>query len=217
MSLNTKMQLDARGEVTGASITTTSGPYATVLREIATNAQRTGTERFAASILRVHDGGGTGDVMVDPVVPVTDTYHLSGTFKLALQPGWLDGDSFTLPTGLRVIRRPADGLAGPMEMRDLPAAEATPCYAGQQEETLLLALPEGRAPDRLPPDRDVSGKGFRYTSHYAFDAGAIIAQRRFVSTFSEPLCQGDVRASVAKALDAIRRDLNVRFALATAK
>jgi hypothetical protein len=154
---------------------------------------------------------------VDPLVPVTDTYHLSGTFKLAPQPGWLDGDSFALPTGLRVILRPGDGLAGPMGMRDLPDTESTPCYAGHQEETLSLALPEGRRPDRLPRDRNITGEGFRYMSHYAFNEGAIVARRSFVSTFSGPLCQGAVRASVAKAFDAIRRDLAARFALEAAK
>jgi hypothetical protein len=215
MSLNTKMRLDPAGEVTGESITTAAGPYATALRGIASRAQGTGTERFAANILR--DGGGTGDVIVDPLVPVTDTYHLSGTFKLAPQPGWLDGDSFALPTGLRVIPRPGDGLAGPMGMRNLPATESTPCYAGQQEETLSLALPEGHRPDRLPRDRTITGEGFRYMSHYAFNEGAIVARRSFVSTFSGPLCQGAVRASVAKAFDEIRRDLAARFALEAAK
>jgi hypothetical protein len=102
-------------------------------------------------------------------------------------------------------------------MRNLPVTEPTPCYAGQQDETLSLQLPERRTPDRLPRDRDIAGTGFRYTSHYAFDRGAIIAQRRFVSTFDQPLCEGDVRASVAKAFDEIRRDLNVRVTLTTTK
>jgi hypothetical protein len=211
MSLSTKMRLDPAGEVTGESITTTTGPYATALRGIASRAQGTGTKRFAANIL--HNGGGTGDVTVDPLVPVTETYHLSGIFKLAPEPGWLDGDSFALPTGLGVIPRPGDGLAGPMEMRDLPDTEPTPCYAGQQQETLSLALPEGRRPDRLPRDREIKEEGFRYVSHYAFNDGIIVVQRSFVSTFSGPLCQGAVRASVAKAFDTIRRDLAVRFAL----
>jgi len=215
VSLDTKMRLDPAGVVTGDSTTTAAGPYATALRGIASRAQGTGTERFAANILR--SVSGTGDVTVEPLVPVTDTYHLSGTFTLAPQPGWLDGDSFALPTGLRVILRPGDGLAGPMEMRDLPDTEPTPCYAGQQQETLSLAVPEGRRPDRLPRDRDFTGEGFHYTSHYAFSDGAIVVQRRFVSTFPAPLCQGAVRASVAKAFDAIRRDLAVRFALEAAK
>jgi hypothetical protein len=211
------MHLDPAGEVTGESMTTAVGPYATVLRGVAARAQGVGTEKFAANIMRAHDGSGTGDFVVAPLVPVTDTYHLFGTFKLAPQPGWLDGDTFVLPTGLRVIRRPADGLAGSIATRNLPAAEATPCYAGQQEETLSLALPAGRMPDRLPRDRDIIGEGFRYTSHYAFDGRAIIVQRSFVSTFPEPLCKGSVRASVAKAIDAIRRDLKVQFALKAAQ
>ena len=214
-SLTTEMRLGSAGVVTGESITSAAGPYATALRGIASRAQGTGTARFAANILR--NDGGTGDVTLDPLEPVTDTYRLSGTFQLAPQPGWMDGDSFALPTGIRVIKRPGDGLAGPMEMRDLPDTESTPCYAGEQEETLSLLLPEGRKPDRLPHDRDITGEGFRYTSHYAFDAGAIVAQRRFISTFSEPLCQGPLRASVARAFDEIRRDLNVRFTLEGAK
>lgn len=217
MTLSTKARLDPAGEVTGESVTTAAGPYATVLRGIAARAQQQGTERFAAKVMRERDGGGTGDVRMDSFVPVNDTYHISGTFRLAPQPGWLDGDSFTLPTGLRVMARPADGLAGPMEMRELPVTEPTPCYAGQQEETLALQLPEGHTPDRLPRDRDIAGEGFHYTSHYAFDNGTIMARRRFVSTFAEPLCRGTVRASVARAFDLIRRDLEARFTLETAK
>jgi hypothetical protein len=215
MSLSTKMRLDPAGEVTGDSITTAAGPYATALRGIASRAQGTGTERFAANILR--NSGGTGDFTVDPLVPVAETYHLSGSFRLGPQPGWLDGDSFELPTGLGALLRPGDGLAGPMQMRDLPDTESTPCYAGQQEETLSLSLPEGRRPDRLPHDREITGEGFRYVSHYAFSDGTIVAQRRFASTFTEPLCQGAVRASVARALEPIRRDLAARFALEAAK
>jgi hypothetical protein len=71
--------------------------------------------------------------------------------------------------------------------------------------------------DRLPRDRDIAGDGFHYTSHYALNGDAIIARRRFVSTFAEPLCQNIVRASVAKAFDAIRRDLDTRFALEATK
>jgi hypothetical protein len=213
VSLSSEMRLDPNGEVTGRSVTIAAGPYATILRGFAARAQGIGTELFAANILREHNGGGTGNVVVAPLVPVTDTYRLSGTFKLAPQPGWLDGDSFALPTGLQMIRRPADGLAGPIEMRNLPTTEATPCYAGQQEETLSLTLPEGYSPGRLPRDRDIVGNGFQYTSHYLFDGNTIAVKRSFVSTFPEPLCQGEVRASVAKAFETIRRDLDARFVL----
>jgi hypothetical protein len=129
MSLNTKVRLDPAGEITGESTTTAAGPYATALRGIASRAQGTGTEPFAANILG--NDGGTGDITVDPLVPITEPYHLSGSFRLAPPPGWLDGDSFELPTGLGVLSRPGDGLAGPMQMRDLPDTESTPwlCWA----------------------------------------------------------------------------------------
>jgi hypothetical protein len=213
MSLATTMRLDTDGVVTGQTTTTATGPYATALRGVASRAEATGTERFAAAVLRDRGRTGTGDVTMDKLVPVTDTYHFSGTFRLAPQPGWLEGDSFVPPSGLRVLLSPGDGLAGPLEMRNLPVTEPTPCYAGQQDEAISLALPEGRAPDRLPRDRDIAGEGFRYTSHYAFEGGTILVQRRFVSTFSAPLCQGAVRASAAKAFEEIRRDLEARFAL----
>ena len=210
-SLHTTMRLDQAGNITGESVTTAKGPYATALRSHARRAQGMGTDRYAATLVRANSG--TGDVTIEPLLPVTGAYRLSGSFKLAPQPGWVEGDSFVLPTGLREFGRPGDGLAGPLSRRDLPVSEPTPCYAGQQEEALSLTLPEGHTPDRLPHDRDIAGEGFRYTSHYAFEDGAILAQRRFVSTFSEPLCQGSVRESVAKAFDQIRRDLDVRFAL----
>jgi hypothetical protein len=212
-SLITKMHLDANGEVSGESVTTAAGPYATILRGFATRAQGTGPERFAANILREHGNSGSGDVTITPSIPLTETYRLSGTFKLAPQPGWLDGDSFTLPTGLQMIRRPADGLAGPIEMRNLPPTEPTPCYAGQQDETLSLTLPDGYAADRLPRDRDIVGDDFRYISHYTVDGRTVTAYRSFVSTFHEPLCLGEVRTSVAKAFEVIRRDLDARFIL----
>ena len=88
---------------------------------------------------------------------------------------------------------------------------------GSRRRTLSLALPGGRRPDRLPRDRNITGEGFLYMSHYAFNEGAIVARRSFVSTFSGPLCQGAVRASVAKAVDPIRRDLAARLALEAAK
>ncbi len=103
------------------------------------------------------------------------------------------------------------------ELRNLPVTEPSPCYADQQEEILSLALPAGLMPDRLPRDRDIAGEGFRYTSHYAFQDEVIVAKRRFVSTFAEPLCEGSVHASVMKAFDEIRRDLHARFVLEAAR
>ena len=118
------------------------------MRGIASRAQGTGTERFVA-ILRK---SATGDVAVDPLVPVTETYQLSGSFGLAPQPGWLgrwflshNGSWGATASWRRAGRTDADA--------HLPDTESTPCYAGQQEETLPLALPEGRRPDRLPQDR----------------------------------------------------------------
>ena len=134
---------------------------------------------WAASVLRERAGNGSGSLTLEPLDTIASPYHLSGKFDLGKRGAWLDGDSFAIPSGLRVLGRPGDFLAGPLGMRDLPAAEPTPCYAGHEDETLTLTLPQGRVPERLPADRTASGSGFSYHSHYAFADGKVTVERSF--------------------------------------
>lgn len=144
-------------------------------------------------------------------------YRVEGRFTLDPHPGWLEGDFFLVPTGLRLLTRTGDGLIGPMRERKLPVAEPTPCYAGRQEEELSLALPPGHRPSRLPKDATVEGSFFCHESRWALTGDTVTVRRSLVSTLDQSLCEGGRRAEAAKALAAIRRDLDARIELKSAE
>ena len=215
--LHTTAVLSTDGTVSGTSTTEGHGPYATALRLVGRASRAQGAEAFAAAQLRSLNESGRGSV----VLPETDAtgldYRIEGYFTFDPHPGWLEGDSFLVPTGLRLLARTGDGLIGPMREQKLPVAEPTPCYAGRQEEELSLALPPGHRPSRLPKDTTVDGSFFRYESRWALVDGMVTVRRSLVSTTDQFLCQDGRRAEAAKALAAIRRDLDARIDLKTAE
>ena len=71
-------------------------------------------------------------------------------------------------------------------------------------------LPDGHKIARLPKDREVTGDGFRFTSHWSLDASTLKVTREMVSTIDHPICEGKQRQQTARALQAIRRDYEER-------
>ncbi len=98
-------------------------------------------------------------------------------------------------------------------MRNLPAGEPTPCYAGRQEEELSLTLPPGYRPARMPKGRRVENEAFTYESRWSLEEGVLRVSRRLTSRVDRPLCEGTLRAAAAKALEDIRRDQDARVEL----
>ena len=211
--LITTMRLEPDGRVTGESVTEAAGPYATVLRQSATLVLSQGGERAVAERLRALGQPGKGEFDPGPLDSTGPEYRVSARFTLDARPGRLDGDGFAVPTGLRLLPRPGDGLLGPLGPRDLPVSEPTPCYAGRQEEELVLELPPGYRPARLPRARRVEDPAFTYESRWSLEAGALRVTRRLVSRVDRPLCEGALRAAAAKALEEIRRDHDARVEL----
>lgn len=211
--LHTTMRLEPDGRITGDSTTEAAGPYATVLRQFGSRIMAQGGERAATERLRFLNQPGQGDVSPALLDPVGLDYRITAHFVLDAQPGILEGDGFLVPTGMRLLPRPGDGLLGPISNRALPVAEPTPCYAGQQEEDLSLALPAGYRPARLPRARQIDEEAFTYTSRWSIEEGTLRVVRRLVSRISQPLCEGPLRAATARALDEIRRDQDVRLEL----
>lgn len=215
--LHTAAVLGTDGTVSGTSTIEGHGPYATALRLVGRASRAQGAEQFAAAQLRNLNESGQGSV----ALPETDTlgldYRIEGRFTLDAHPGWLEGDSFMVPTGLRLLTRTGDGLIGPVHERKLPVAEPTPCYAGRQEEDLSLAFPPGYHPSHLPKDATVAGSFFRYESRWAFADDTVTVHRSLVSTLDQFLCEGGSRAEAAKAWASIRRDLDARIDLKSAE
>ncbi len=210
--LVTTASLDQFGQVKGESVTETTGPYTKNLRGAMRQAQAEGAERAAARQLMTRGTPGTGAFELPAAGALDFNERLAGHFTLNPQSGWLDGDSFILPTGLRILGRPGEGLLGPIGER-FPVTEPTPCYAGVQEEELRLQLPPGYRPVSLPRARTIQGTAFRYESQWSVEKNVIQVKRRFVSQIDQPLCAGPLRAEAAKALNDIQRDQEARISL----
>ncbi len=211
--LQTTMILSAEGVVTGKSVTDSAGPYATVLRQFANRVLARGGAAAAADQLRSLGQAGGGVLTPGALDTMGPDYQMRGHFTLEPHPEWLDGDGFALPTGLRLLPRPGDGMLGPLSIRDLPVAEPTPCYAGEQTEELSLELPPGYHPARLPRPRQVADAAFSYDSRWTFAEGTVSVRRKFVSRIDQPLCEGALRLAAAKALEEIRRDIAAQITL----
>jgi hypothetical protein len=210
--LRTVLRMDSDGALEGESVTDAAGPYALVLRGAGARSMARGSEADAAERLRGLQQAGTGEVMPAPLEPVGDTYRITGRFRLEPRPGMIEGDSFVLPTGLRFLPRPGEGLLGPLT-RGVGADQPAPCYAGRQEEDLTLELPVELRPLRLPRGREIRHELFDYSSQWSLEGSTLRVQRVFEGRFTEQVCEGELRAAAARALEDVRRDHEVRIEL----
>jgi hypothetical protein len=211
--LVTRAVLDADGIVRGESVTEATGPFATDLRFHRHRILAQGMERAAANHLRWQGSSGSGTFTPTTEDTLGPDHAIAGRFVLAARPRMLEGKSFQLPTGLRLLPRPGDKLLRPTTILAPPSTAPTPCHAGTQTEELSLSLPSGFRPTRLPRPRTVTDEAFAFESRWSFEDGAVTVRRRFVSRVAAPLCEGPVRARVAKLLDEVRSDLNARVAI----
>jgi len=212
-SLVTKAQLGEDGTIEGESSTIASGPFSIALRLAAKAIDREGQENAAQARLKSSGEDGSGSFGFPPLTAIDGDYSVVGHFHLDARPELLDGDTFALPVGLRLLPRPGDLLLGPLGLRNLKDNEPTPCYAGRQSETLSLALPMGWQVARLPRDVAIDNALLHYETHWTAAQHLVSVQRSVTSTIGSPLCEGETRREIAEALSAIRRDLNVEIGL----
>ncbi len=205
--------LSPDGRIDGQSRTDATGAYGVTLRHVARGIAVDGADGMAEKQLKALGLDGTGHLETAPSGTLEAAAWINGRYSLKPDTRMMDGGEFALPTGLRMLARPGDGLIGPLSVRDLSPSEPTPCFGGRQLEELSLTLPEGRKIARLPKDREVVGDGFRFTSHWAMDASVLKVTREMVSTIDRPVCEGEQRRQTARALQDIRRDYaeRVRF------
>jgi len=204
--MKTDMTMGADGQVTGTTTTTARGAFGIWLR----NTARTVGEHnpgAAVVLLRQHGTPGSGLFSFDPPTSPGDDYTVRGTFKLDDQSGLLRGGFFALWTGLRILPRPGDVLAGPMFIPDLRANQPTFCYPGVQSEELSLTIPEDRELGALPEDIKIDTDHVRYRAHWALDGTRVTVSREFQSLAPGPICSGEVREEMAGVLTKVRADM----------
>ena len=212
-SFVTKAQLREDGTVEGESSTVASGPFSILLRLAAKGIDRKGQENAAQARLKLSAEDGSGSFGFSPPTAIDGDYSVVGHFHLDARPELLDGDTFALPVGLRLLPRPGDLLLGPLGLRNLKDSEATPCHAGRQSETLSLALPMGWQVARLPRDVEIDNALLHYETHWTTAQHLVSVQRSVTSRVGSSLCEGETRREIAKALSAIRKDLDVEIGL----
>lgn len=208
----TTVTLKADGKAAGDTMNEALGPFAAELRRLGSvlNARDDRSRRLAAFLLRTLGREGKGDFTVSDPTAVTPAAQVKSHFELTQQPGWLEGDAFLMPEGMRLTPHLGEGLLGPVELRDLPASAPTPCFSGRQEEDLTLIIPPGNKPGRVPQDAKITTPYFEYESHWTSAPGKLAVHRVIQTHFTTALCEGDMRAKVAAALPDLRRDLNTR-------
>ncbi len=218
LQTTTDANLAEDGRITGTTITRGTGPAAIVARFLARAVQSRGdgaadlAERQLASIGEV----GTGRFMPPDADSLGGTATLAGQFTLEPQPGLLEGDAFAPPRGLALFVPPGDLLLGPANSLSLSEDEPTPCFPGHQIEELLLLLPAGHAPAKLPPDRAVENAAFAYHSHWTLHDNVLTVRRELNSNIATPLCEGASRHEAVAAMRLIRRDRQAMVTLEAA-
>jgi transglutaminase-like putative cysteine protease len=215
VELNTQAELNEDGVMRGTSTTIATGPFATMLRGLSRNLQIEGPVAGERQ-LKGQGVNGTGQFTFLESAPLARDYRLTGSFTLDGRREIVDGASFTLPTGLRLIARPGDYLAGQIFARPLKPSETIPCWSGRQVENLALSVPEGRKLDRLPKPIDINKDGVSYKSVWSQDERVIRVHREFTSDFKEALCGPDQRRAMASTLNTIRADIDRNVSLADA-
>ena len=210
----TKAKLEPDGTIEGDTTTVASGPFAISLRLAARSIDQQGRKPAARAQLKSLGVDGSGSFAFAAPTDIEGDYSVTGQFKLDARPELLDGATFRLPIGLRLLERPGDPLLGPLGLNHLKDSEPTPCHAGRQTETLSLALPEGWRVTRVPRDVQIDNALLHYETRWTVAQGLVSVQRELASNASGPLCEGDTRKQAAHALSAIRRDLDAQIGLA---
>jgi transglutaminase-like putative cysteine protease len=210
----TKAALSMDGLVEGESSTVASGPFAISLRLVARGIDQQGQQRAARAQLKLFGEEGSGSFAFPATSSADGEYRVSGHFRLDARPELLDGRTFSLPVGLRLLVRPGDLLIGPLSLRDLGDAEPTPCYAGKQIEDISLALPEGWRVSHAPQDVRFESELVHFETRWKVAQRLVSVRRELTSTATGPLCDGETRRQAAQALAVIRRDQTAQIGLA---
>jgi len=215
-TLTTEATLLPDGSMKGSSVVEASGMFADLLRRSGSGILSVGLERGASQSLTnlSQRGEGVFDKPDDPHL-LTPTYRISGRFTLEARPEILEEESFSPPPGHAVLPRPGDLLNGALYGK-APPEEPTICLPGRQVTVLSLTLPPGRQLVSLPKEKTLSGAGTEYSVRWTQEGDKVTVRREFVSKIKGPLCEGPVRAEVAKLQEAIRSDYRTSISLAPA-
>jgi transglutaminase-like putative cysteine protease len=212
-TLRTVARLLPDGRISGTTVSAATGALSTWLRGIGRLIPSAESEGMAKRLLRAQGQDGKANFEPTSAVASSPSYSITAHFDLEPRPKLVAGDSFVPPVGLALVRRPGDGLMGPLSASDLEDGEETPCYSGRQTEELSLELPPRKHLVRLPTDLRIENDYVRYASHWSLAGSMLTVRREFSAAIDKPLCVGRARLAAAAALREIREDYRTTVAL----
>jgi hypothetical protein len=213
ITVRTAARLTSDGRLSGTGITTATGPFSVVLRQLAANVEAVGEARAVQEILHRAGASGTGSLQLDPPYLLAPNYTIATQFELEPNLDLLSGRPFSMPAGMRMASVAGDILMGPLFFIHLSDDELTPCYQGHASETLSLELPKNKRLVRLPDDQTIRTSNIMFAAHWSFKGQVVQVTRDFVSHLDTPLCSGLLRRETAAALHEIAASYAVRISL----
>jgi len=201
--LQTVSTLQADGRVNGSTHISAKGPLGIALRGSAMTIESEGKENVASTVLNNigNSGEGTFD-FASPHDHLSDPYEISGSFSLDPRARIVDGKSFSIPTGLRILPLVADGIFWP----GVPRSDevATGCFSAHQVEELRLSIPEGWEFARTPSDQNIESQYFNFHAIWKSNGREVSVKRELTVQSPETLCGGSVLKEFLETASKIR-------------
>jgi transglutaminase-like putative cysteine protease len=207
---DTELTIDPDGTVTGDTATIAEGPSAITLREVASNIEDEGPGIAAENQLRRLGTPGQGEFSFETPLELGDSYGVQGHFTLDDKLADGPEDHFSLPAGLPVLTRGSGFLVSDNAVDHGNHL----CYAGQQIETIHLALPKSVTITTLPPAVTIQGGYASYTASYTQEANTLVVERKLTITAPHPTCTHAEYEAMRPVLLAAHHDTRTQLAVA---
>jgi hypothetical protein len=195
MRVRTQAKLDDEGTITGETSTVARGPFGVSLRGDAADIEKNGDP----------DLGEGNQATFDFAAPATPGAEYKAVVRFtSSKPESLSGDKFTIPA-FTYLPKVGDKLMGPLEEAKLRDSEPTACFTGTSIEEGSLELPSGKRIEKLPADVTIADTHLRYTIRWQIEGQVVSYRQALVSVTDQPLCEGELRKSIAMDLTKIRK------------
>jgi len=208
-SRRTRVTIAADGTVSGETVQTGTGIFASVARAVAGNISRTGAERAAEQQLRSIGTPGTGRFEIGTLSELGETYSVKANFVLNNRVRVAPATSLPVPSGLGILARPGAFLLG---ARHQNRTQPFQCFAGRQVEEVEVTFADGLPLPNLLRGRTIETAAFVYRSDYRLEGRTWVVRREFTSRVEGQVCAPEMEAAIADSMRAVNGSLSSRMA-----
>ena len=213
-TIETTAHIDNDGNIIGSTKTAGTGPFSIALRQIALAIQARGPQQTATAFLRQTGIPGSGNFETGAPLDVAHDFSVTSTFTMGPYREIAAGRRVGMPDNFDLLGSPGDILIGPLANTAVKDTDPTPCYSGHASQDISLEAPAGRHFLNPPPDTSIKNRNLSYVARWSLTDHTVTLHREVTANFDAPLCSGQTRAEMAKAILAIRDSLQAGVGLA---